>query len=245
MRIIISPAKKMKVDSDCFETNTPTFIENSEIIKSTLQKLTKEELQKIWKCNDSIANINIERLKNMDLMKNPTPAILAYEGLQYKHMSAGVFTTSQLDYIQEHLRILSGLYGVLKPFDGVVPYRLEMQAKLKVNQNKDLYSFWGDLIANNLFSETDFILNLASKEYSKSISPYLNNKINFITCSFVEKIDNKLIEKGTICKMARGEMVRFLAENNITKVDDIKEFNILGYNFSRCDSRDDKLVFIK
>lgn len=244
MRIIISPAKKMKID-DIFDANKPFFIDESEKIKTALKSLSNEELQAVWKCNDSIAKLNIDRLSNMDLNANLTPAILAYEGLQYKHMAPSVFIDEQFKYIEEHLRILSGFYGILRPFDGVVSYRLEMQAKIDVNNNKDLYSFWGDKIAKQLSSETDTILNLASKEYSKSVTPFLKDNIKFINCLFVEEKDGKLIEKGTICKMARGEMVRFLAENNISKIDDIKNFNLLGYKYSKENSNNENLIFIR
>ena len=142
MRIIISPAKKMKVDTDSFAPYAlPQFLAETQQLKEALQKLSGRELQALWRCNDAIAKLNVERLRAMDLHSRLTPAILAYEGIQYRYMAPGVFEDRQFSYIQEHLRILSGFYGMLRPFDGVTPYRLEMRAKLSLNGHKDLYDF--------------------------------------------------------------------------------------------------------
>ena len=246
MRIIISPAKKMNTDTDSLPwRDLPVFLPQTKRLSSTLQAMSREDLKKLWKCNDSIAELNVNRLKNMDLHTRLTPAILAYEGIQYQYMAPGVFSDHEFDYLQEHLRILSGFYGVLKPFDGVTPYRLEMQAKLKVDENKDLYAFWGSSIAEKLFSESNFIVNLASKEYSVCISKYLKDDIRFITCVFGEEKDGKVIEKGTMCKMARGEMVRYMAQNQITNPEMIKRFHHLNYHFDETRSNDSLFVFIR
>ena len=141
-----------------------------------------------------------------------------------------------MEYVEEHLRILSGFYGILKPFDGVTPYRLEMQAKLEVDSCRDLYQFWGDRLAHQLASETDVVLNLASKEYSKAVETHLPKTMQFITCVFGESKDGKVIEKGTKCKMARGQMVRWLAENQIKSPEDLLAFDHLGYQFCRSTS---------
>ena len=171
MRIIISPAKKMRIDTDSLPIQgLPRFLPKTEQLVRILQAMSDTELKKLWKCNDQIAALNIQRLQNMDLHKRLTPAVLAYEGIQYQYMAPSVFTDQAFDYVQEHLRILSGFYGILKPFDGVTPYRLEMQAKLRGGEAKDLYAYWGDSLANALFAETDCIVNLASKEYSVCIS---------------------------------------------------------------------------
>jgi cytoplasmic iron level regulating protein YaaA (DUF328/UPF0246 family) len=203
-----------------------------------------DALKKLWKCNDKIATQNVERLEHMDLRGALTPAILAYEGIQYQYMAPTVFSDMEFDYIQEHLRILSGFYGVLKPFDGVVPYRLEMQAKLSMDGAKDLYAYWGDSLAKHLSEETDCIINLASKEYSQSVSGYLPKSVRFITCVFGEWNGGKIVEKGTICKMARGEMVRFLAENQIEDPEEIKAFSRLQYRYSEAHSDENTFVFL-
>lgn len=246
MRIIISPAKKMKVDINSLTwRELPVFLHKTKLLCSIMQQMNLSELKGLWKCNDAIAELNMERLSNMELQKNLTPAILAYEGIQYQHMAPGVFTDCEIEYIQKHLRILSGFYGVLKPFDGVTPYRLEMQAKLRVGESKDLYHFWGDSIAESLFSETDCIINLASKEYSQCIFKYLPESVRLITCTFGEEKNGKIIEKGTICKMARGEMVRYMAENQIKDSEKIKDFNRLGFLYHPIYSDDKTFVFLK
>lgn len=243
MKIIISPAKKMNVDTDSLPIDSlPPFLPQTERLLSALQTMSPKELQSIWKCNDNLAQLNIERLKAMTLRQNLTPAILSYEGIQYRYIAPGVMSAGQLEYLREHLRILSGFYGLLRPFDGVTPYRLEMQAKLSVDGAKDLYAFWGDSLAKHL--EGDWVLNLASKEYSKAVTPYLPES-SVLTCVFGEWLNGRVIEKGTMCKMARGQMVRWLAENGIEKAEKIREFADLEYRFDTELSTENTFVFIK
>ena len=210
-----------------------------------LQNKDLPELKKLWKCSDKLAQTSFEQLWKIKLEGVLTPAILAYDGIQYQHMAPAVFNDQELLYIQNHLRILSGFYGVVRPMDGVSPYRLEMQAKLAVQESRDLYDFWGDSIANELFSQTDTIINLASQEYSRCVSRYLKEGIRMITCTFGEEIDEKVIEKGTLCKMARGEMVRFMAENQIEQPEKLREFSRMGYCFSEKYSDSTNYVFLK
>ena len=246
MRIIISPAKKMNVDTDSLPVrDLPAFLERTEEIYRELQSKSPEELQKLWKCNDQIAALNVERLQKMDLRRNLTPAVLAYEGIQYQYMAPNVFTNREYDYIQEHLRILSGFYGVLRPFDGVTPYRLEMQAKLKVCKAKDLYAYWNSSVVEYLLAETNCIINLASKEYSSCVSKNLPEHVRFITCVFGEEKGGRVIEKGTMCKMARGEMVRYMAEHQIKTPEDIRAFDRLDYAFDPERSDESTYVFVK
>ena len=246
MKIIISPAKKMNIDTDSFPNqDLPLFLPDTQRIQAALGQLSASELQRLWKCNDAIAKLNVDRLQTMDLRQRLTPAILAYEGIQYRYMAPGVFEDGHFDYIQGHLRILSGFYGLLRPFDGVTPYRLEMQAKLLVDGHKDLYAFWGEKLANQITHETDFVLNLASKEYSRAVEPHLPKTVRFLTCTFGERQNGKIVEKGTMCKMARGQMVRWLAENNVVQAQDIQEFNQLDYRFWKEDSTNNQYVFIK
>ena len=246
MRIIISPAKKMNTDTDSLPwRDLPMFLSDTEELAGYLKVMDYDSLKKLWKCNDQIASLNQKRLEDMDLRSNLTPAILAYEGIQYQYMAPTVFTEAEYDYIQEHLRIISGFYGVLKPFDGITPYRLEMQAKLNTSRGKDLYSYWNTKIANQLFEETDCILNLASKEYSVSVSKYLPPSVRFITCVFAEEKAGKLIEKGTMCKMARGEMVRYMAENRVTVPLELRNFRRLDYVFDEMHSDECTFTFIR
>lgn len=246
MRIIISPAKKMNVDTDSFAVEgLPLFLDQTERLKAVLQSMPPRELQALWKCNGAIAALNVERLQTMDLHRRLTPAVLAYEGIQYQYMAPGVFESGHLAYIREHLRILSGFYGLLRPFDGVTPYRLEMQARLSVDGCKDLYAFWGGQLAEQLAAETDLVLNLASREYSRAVEPHLPSSVRFLTCSFGEWKNGKVVEKGTMCKMARGQMVRWLAEHDVTTPEDIRSFSELGYQFSPVHSAEDHFVFLK
>lgn len=246
MRIIISPAKKMNVDTDSLDyCQLPQFIKDTELLMEYLKGLNYEDIKSIWKCSDKIAVLNYERLKNMDLYNTLTPAILAFEGIQYQYMCPSIFQTDEFLYLEEHLRILSGFYGILRPFDGVVPYRLEMQAKLNYNNFNSLYAFWNNKLADELLSESHCIVNLASKEYSKCISNYLDENIHFITCVFGEIVGGKVVEKGTLAKMARGEMVRFMAEKKIEDVEDIKSFNRLDYVFADHLSDKDTYIFLK
>ena len=248
MRIIISPAKKMNINTDMMGwQDLPAFLSCAERLLARLQGMTYDELKALWKCSDKLVQENFDRLRGMDLRGERdqlTPAILAYEGIQYQYMAPGVFSAEELAYVQEHLRILSGFYGMLRPFDGVTPYRLEMQAKLAMDGTKDLYSFWGSLLANTLAAETDCILNLASKEYSIAVSKHLPEYVRFITCVFGEEKNGKIVEKGTLCKMARGEMVRRMAENNVTEPEEVKELQLLNYEFSELHSDESTYVFL-
>ncbi|WP_313257994.1 peroxide stress protein YaaA [Lacrimispora sp.] len=245
MKIIISPAKKMNEDTDSIEvTGMPGFINDAIILMHEMQSLSLSEGKALWKCNDKLAELNYKRYKDMALMRRLTPAVIAYEGLQYQHMAPKVLTTRALSYLSDHLRILSGFYGVLKPFDGVTPYRLEMQAKLSVNDCKDLYDFWGDRLYHSLVDDDRIILNLASKEYSQCIEKYITPKDRFITIEFGELVEGKVKQKGTISKMARGDMVRFMAENNISDLNGLKDFQELGFAYSKELSSNSKYVFI-
>ncbi|MDR1548050.1 MAG: peroxide stress protein YaaA [Hungatella sp.] len=245
MKIIISPAKKMIEDTDSIEvTGVPGFINDAIILMHEMKSLSLSEGKALWKCNDKLAELNYKRYKDMDLMRKLTPAVIAYEGLQYQHMAPKVLTTRALSYLSDHLRILSGFYGVLKPFDGVTPYRLEMQAKLSVNDCKDLYDFWGDRLYHSLVDDDRIILNLASKEYSQCIEKYITPKDRFITIEFGELVEGKVKQKGTISKMARGDMVRFMAENNISDLNGLKDFQELGFTYCKELSSNSKYVFI-
>lgn len=246
MRIIISPAKKMKTDNDIFACKRlPQFMEETETLLAHLKGLRYEEAKAVWNCNDAIARLNYERIRSMDLRRDLTPAIFSYEGIQYQYMAPTVLQAEELDYLQEHLRILSGFYGMVQPFDGVVPYRLEMQAKLNGPELNSLYAFWNRKLADQLFAESRVIINLASKEYSKCVSAYVGQKIRFITCVFGQWIGGKVVEKGTLVKMARGEMVRYMAEHRIKSVEDIKGFDRMDFAFAEELSDGDTLVFIQ
>ena len=244
MRIILSPAKKMNINTDSLAPLClPEYIDSTVEILSCLKHKSHDELKKLWGCSDKIAEQNYERLENMNLYDNLTPAILSYEGIAYQYMAPAVFETAHLDYVQEHLRILSAFYGVLKAMDGVTPYRLEMQAKVCIGKAGNLYDFWGGKLYDLVRDESGIIINLASKEYSKCIERFITKEDRYITITFCEKSGDKLVTKGTYAKMARGEMVRFMAENNIEDPEEIKTFHRLGYNFRADLSDESEYVF--
>ena len=244
MKIILSPAKKMITDTDSIAPDgLPEFIEKTTEIQSWLKSKSKEELKDIWKCNDKIAEQNFNRLGNMNLYQMLSPAVLSYEGIAFQYMAPSVFEDMQLEYVQNHLRILSAFYGALKPMDGVTPYRLEMQAKIRIGDAKNLYEYWGDLLYRSVIDDSRIIINLASKEYSKCIEKYLTPQDRYISVTFCEAFGDKMVTKGTYAKMARGEMVRFMAENNIENPLDIKKFDRLGYSFRSDLSSETEYVF--
>ena len=179
------------------------------------------------------------------MRKQLTPAILSYEGIQYQYMAPSVFATVQYDYIQEHLRIWSGFYGVLKPMDGATPYRLEMQAKLACGGYKNLYDYWGSTIYDEVIDKSRIIINLASKEYAKCIEKFLEPEDTYITCVFGASDGEKVRQKGTYAKMARGEMVRFMAEHGVEDLQELKQFDRLGYCYREELSTETEYVFLK
>ena len=246
MRIIISPAKKMVEDADTFPAEgLPAFLPEAEHLLSALRSMTPEALKTLWACNDAIAALNVERLAHMDLRRARTPALLAYEGIQYRYLAPGVLEEDALRYVSEHLRIVSGLYGLLRPFDAVTPYRLEMQAKLSVDGHRDLYGFWGGRLGAALEAETDTVIDLASKEYSRAVLPHLPPGTRVVTCVFGELREDRVVEKGTLCKMARGEMVRWMARRQAEAPEDLTAFSALGYRYDPARSEADRLVFLR
>lgn len=246
MKIIISPAKKMKVNTDTLEVRAlPVYLHEAEYLQKHLSERSYEELKSLWKCNDQIAQINYERVQTMNLRMQLTPALLSYEGIQYQYMAPAVLEDGQWEYVQEHVCILSGFYGVVHPLDGVTPYRLEMQTKVNLPNVKNLYEYWGEKIYREVSADTEVIVNLASKEYSKCVEKYLTPEIRYITCVFAEYKGDKVIEKGTYAKMARGEMVRFLAEREAERPEKMKSFCRLGYRYSEKESTKDRYVFLK
>ena len=294
MKIILSPAKKMKVLDEGgsfgqsfygFEITKPQYLEKTEEISAWLKGQSYAELKRLWGCSDKIAEQNFNRLAEMDLYRNLTPAVLSYEGLAYQYMAPAVFEDGHFDYVQEHLRILSAFYGVLRAMDGVTPYRLEMQAKAEIGGHgsgsgsatvwesadgniggsagavaegnlsvnisgkpggsSNLYDFWGDALYRAVRDESGIIVNLASREYSKSIEKYLTSSDRYITVNFCERSGDKLVTKGTYAKMARGEMVRFMAEHRIAEPAEMQKFDRLGYVFREALSTETEYVFEK
>ena len=253
MRFIISPAKKMNVVDDAFAwRDLPRFIDGAERLLGVLQALSYDQAKALWGCSDALTELNFERLRTMDLRAKGalTPAVLAYEGIQYQHFAPRVMDEAQLAYTQECLRILSGFYGVLRPFDGVAPYRLEMQAKLRVGGAPSLYAFWGDRLYRMLADEADVIVNLASVEYAKAVLPHAEaagtRAPRIVTCLFgAIDVQGRFRQRATAAKAARGSMVRWCAERTIERVDGLRSFDQLGYAYDEARSTDDCLMFVQ
>lgn len=245
MKIIISPTKQMIAETDSFlAESTPLYMNEASQILNSLQALSYEEAKQLWKCNDKLATENFDRIKDMPLDKQLSPAIMSYKGLQFQYMVPDLFTNKELTYVKENLRILSGYYGILRPFDGISPYRLEMQAPLSIQNHTNLYQFWGQKIYDALPFDDGPVINLASNEYSKAITPYLKPSDQLIDIIFANLIDGKLKIKATPAKMARGQMVRFAAEHQASQIDDLKHFDHPQYIFSKEHSTDKQLVFL-
>lgn len=235
MKIIISPTKKMKMEEHIAPRTLPIFLEESRILHRALCEMSPSNLQKLWGCQDKIAQENVIRLGQMRFNMAQSPAILSYQGLQFQSMKPQVFTGEQWDYVHSHLRILSGFYGVLRPWDSVAPYRLEMQAKLAVGEDRNLYDFWGRKLADALMEEEGahpLIINLASLEYSKAVRKHLPPEGKIVHCHFKERKNGTLRVQATHAKMARGEMVAYLAEIQGECPQDLKGFARNGYRFS-------------
>ncbi|GEK28596.1 peroxide stress protein YaaA [Furfurilactobacillus siliginis] len=245
MKIIISPAKKMKVDTDSFDVAAlPQYLPETQQLLDQLLQLPYPKLQSLWHCSDKLAQQAYRQLQQTDLTRQLTPALVAYSGIQYQYMAPDVFTDQAFAYVQAHLRILSGFYGALRPFDGVVPYRLEMQTPLPVAEHPNLYAFWGSKPKQALNLNHEPLINLASQEYSKTIRNYLQPDEPMIDIVFGHLVDGKLKTRATFAKMARGEMVRFMAENDVQQVDALKSFDRLNYHFTPSLSTATTLVFL-
>ena len=245
MRIIISPAKRMRTDADGLSpAGVPALLNRTRHLLDALRAMDLPALQHLLGCNGDIARLNYDRFQTMNLDCADTPALLAYDGIQYQYMAPQVFEQDYLDYVQQRLRILSGFYGVLRPLDGVVPYRLEMQARLAVDGFCNLYQFWGDSLAKLVTAGDDTVLNLASEEYAKAVRRHLPANVRWIDCVFGEMDGEKIREKGVYVKMARGEAVRFLAENAIDSPDDLRAFDRLGFRWDKARSERNRLVFL-
>ncbi len=240
MKILLSPAKTMyEADDDFSARSMPALIEDTKVLLEIMQKMTYEELKDMWKCNDKLAKLNEKRIRTMNLYGRISPAVFTYEGLAYKHLAASAMDESALEYISARLRILSGFYGVLRPFDGIVPYRLEMQAVMP--QAGSLYDFWGDKLYRQL--EDHLIINLASKEYSKAIEPYLTDEDRMINIIFAEMKNGRPVTRATAAKMARGEMVYWMAENRIEDPDELRNFPY-GCRYDEERSSENEFVFL-
>lgn len=235
MKILISPAKQMKhSDIDFFEGTQPLFLEEAHFLVQELRSKSLDTFQSIMHCSTAIAQKAYHLYQTFEQQERSL-ALFSYKGIQYQYMAPDVLEDLALAYLQKHLMILSGLYGLLRPFDWIAPYRLEMQARLPYS----LYDFWQNKLADSIHE--DLILNLASEEYAKSIRPYKK----MIDVRFFEETGSKRIEKGVYVKMARGQMVRYLAQNQINDLSGVRSFHEAGYCFQKDLSSESEIVFTR
>lgn len=214
MKIILSPAKTISKTCERFSSGFDFSDKTKEILKNAPEVLVSKDYCK---------------------------AFFMYDGMCYKNIKREDFDECDLEYIREHLIIISALYGALKPIDLINPYRLDFLIKTKMG---NLYNFWKDDIAKNILKDTDFIVNLASEEFSKTVKKYISEK-QILDFEFCEKVDEKLKKHSTISKKARGMMLNFMTKNKIENIEDIKKFDKEGYVFIEEMSSKNKYVFIK
>ena len=244
MKIIIAPAKKMKRDLDSFSVKSkPQFLTQTRILAKFLKSRTLQQLKELWQASDKVVAASQKQLEELDLENKLTPAIISFSGIQYQYMAPDLFTAPALNYIQDNLRILSGFYGSLRPFDGISPYRLEMKTSMIGFKDYSLYHFWNQQIADDLFKNDELVINLASKEYSRVVAPYLNKNRKMITIDFQEQKGGKWRTIATHAKMARGEMVRFIAEKQIKNPADLQDFHDFDFQFVPEKSSEDHYLF--
>ncbi|QEQ96060.1 peroxide stress protein YaaA [Neptunomonas concharum] len=254
MLTVISPAKTLDYESPVTTKlhSMPRFLEHSAQLINTLEALSVQEVAELMKLSDKLASLNVARYASWQEQFNPNDArqaVLAFKGDVYTGLAAETLSEEQLEYAQQHLRILSGLYGILKPLDLMQPYRLEMGTKLNNAKGKDLYQFWGTRLTESLNEElasdnSPVLVNLASNEYFKAIKPKLLNA-RVITPVFKDWKNGQYKIISFYAKKARGLMSRYIIEEKINAPEALKAFNYEGYQFSETLSEGDTLVFTR
>lgn len=254
MKILISPAKS--INEHCtfpaLPFSTPAFAKEATALHAKLKKFSAKKLMEMMHVSKDIAELNVNRYAKWHLSEAPTeevrPAGFLFTGEVYRGLDFASLSEAEMEKAQEQLRILSGMYGLLKPFDLMYPYRLEMGTKWEISAKaKNLYAFWGDKLTKSLVAETEkneLIVNLASNEYSKAVQ-WKKLPRNFVTPTFKEFKGGEYKVVMTYAKHARGSMTRFILQNNCTTVDDLKLFNTDGYAFDAKQSTDEELVFVR
>jgi len=234
MIVILSPAKNMADVNSLPEWDgsipltQPAFLKEASYLSSELKKFNPWQLETVLGVNPTLALKAFEDYQKFCAEKGDAPAFLSFQGLQYQHLCAGDFTPADWDAAQKHIRVISALYGVLRPLDAVLPYRLEMACKHSFD-GKRLYRFWGDKIWKNLSQNNETIVNLASQEYAKTVIPHAAGKI--ITCDFLTPKHGRLICVATDAKMARGQMARMIVKQRLTRPEELQSFRWEGYTF--------------
>jgi cytoplasmic iron level regulating protein YaaA (DUF328/UPF0246 family) len=252
MKILISPAKSLNFEKT-LPTNRfsePKFLKEATTIQNTLKKKKPKQLMELMSISDKLAELNWQRNQDWQTpftTENSRPAVYAFDGDVYQGLDVYTLSEDKLDALQDRLRILSGLYGLLQPLDLMQPYRLEMGTSLPIGKSKNLYEFWKKTITKQLNSELEkdeLFVNLASNEYFSAVD-IKTLKVPVITPEFKDYKDGKLKMISFFAKKARGLMVRYIIETNATTVDDLKGFNYEGYAFDANLSSGNKLVFTR
>ncbi|MFY7811618.1 MAG: peroxide stress protein YaaA [Flavobacterium sp.] len=252
MKFLISPAKSLNYNNDAITkiASIPQFLNFSEEIIKVLKKLNINDLENLMSISNNLASINFQRFQDWKLPFDESKckqAVFAFDGEVYNGLNAKTLHIEQIDYLQKNLRILSGLYGILRPLDSILPYRLEMGTKIGVNTHKNLYEFWKKQVTESLHSELlehEVIINLASKEYFEVIDKK-NIKNKIITPEFKDYKNNKLSTISFFAKKARGLMVRYAIDNQIENQEDLKNFSIENYQFDQNLSTEKNWIFTR
>lgn len=252
MKILTSPAKLMNIENstEFLKTTTPHFIKDAERIQQTLKTKTPKYLSELMEISDKLADENWERNQKWNAKpssKESAPALMAFNGEVYRALDAKTLDQKAVQYLQKNYRMLSGLYGLLKPSDRIMLYRLEMGRKFKFEEYENLYGFWKDKVTAQLNSELkskDLVLNLASKEYFKVID---RNKIEapVIDFEFYDYKEGKLRTVVVYSKHARGLVARYCAQNEVKTLNEVKAFNLERYRIDEALSTKTKLVFTR
>ncbi|MEM9855845.1 MAG: peroxide stress protein YaaA [Bacteroidota bacterium] len=251
MIAVVSPAKTLDFESQYdFDHTLPKFQKEALELIDVLKQQSASEVKELMSISDQLAQINVERYHEFTKKKNPVHArhaIFAFQGDVYQGLEAENFSEKELDFSQSHFRILSGLYGLIRPLDLIQPYRLEMGTKLRVNGSKNLYEFWGDRIASQLNRDLkqqgdDLLINLASVEYFKSVDiKKLRAKVIDVDFKDFSNGEYKVI--SFFAKKARGMMSRYIIKNQPKTVEELKGFDYDGYYFDESNSTDRLLAF--
>ena len=252
MKILLSPAKLMSLETNgnWNKSSSPKFISQSEIVMEKLQSLNSKDLEKLMHISKDLAEMNIERnavWKPKPTGKKTVQAALAFKGEVYRGLDAETLSESAQTYLNEHLFILSGLYGILKPSDKLMLYRLEMGSKLDVKGSKNLYGFWKESLTdfvNSKLKKNEILLNLASNKYAKVLDDK-KLKSAKIDVEFLDFKNGEFKPIMVFFKQARGTMARYCAENQVSTLDEVKLFNENNYAFDEKMSTDTKLVFVR
>ncbi|MCV2893538.1 peroxide stress protein YaaA [Lentibacter sp. XHP0401] len=249
MLVVISPAKKLNEESSTeLPVSEPVFAQRAEELAKEAAKLTAGDLAKLMHLSDSLAKLNYDRFQNWAEMK-PTPAALMFNGDTYSGLEASSLEEEEMLWATDHLRILSGLYGLLRPLDAIKPYRLEMGSRIKTPKGKNLYEFWGSAIAEQINSEAaetgaEILVNCASQEYFGAVDTKAL-KLRVVTPMFYEDKPQGPKIVSFYAKKARGAMARYIIQHRLEDADSLKEFDTGGYAYAPDLSEPDKPAFLR